>query len=378
MAYPPITYTIYNNSSTAATVTGFAFTTTASIYHRSTLTNFGVPGIFLGTTTATNTTIQPNSSTNFTSWYGTNTAVFGVYTGTVAISASLRGISNPMTVTNTVIISQLPVPDPTKYVIGGPGTGGGGGGGGGGGWDIIPLLIILSVISECFTADTLVDMADGTTKRIIDVQEGEQVYNHDRSAVNTVTFTEYDTDDTYRALYSPTPEYAPFATVNHPLIIDGEMYAVYPETNYQMYPWLGKNKLLTPDKLIPASGQRVYSLWVDGDHTFRVNGYGTHSIFGDGGGLLEGYRKQFLTKDEVLAIRRLFIENGNNAVYGGYLYNTFLGWMNINVINKINAKVFKVGASPMVQQVSMSLLKLLGIVALPVLKLKQMIRNKNV
>jgi hypothetical protein len=296
----------------------------------------------------------------------------------VVISASLRGISNPMTVTNTVIISQLPVTDPTKYVIGGGGTGGGGGGGGGGGWDIIPLLIILSVIAECFTADTLVDMADGTTKRIVDVQEGEQVYNHDRSAVNTVTFTEYDTDDTYRALYSPTPEYAPFATVNHPLIIDGEMYAVYPETNYQMYPWLGKNKLLTPDKLIPASGQRVYSLWVDGDHTFRVNGYGTHSIFDDGGGLLEGYRKQFLTKDEVLAIRRLFIENGNNAVYGGYLYNTFLGWMNINVINKINAKVFKVGASPMVQQVSMSLLKLLGIVALPVLKLKQMIRNKNV
>jgi len=378
MAYPPITYTIYNNSSTAATVTGFAFTTTASIYHRSTLTNFGVPGIFLGTTTATNTTIQPNSSTNFTSWYGTNTAVFGVYTGTVAISASLRGISNPMTVTNTVIISQLPVPDPTKYVIGGPGTGGGGGGGGGGGWDIIPLLIILSVISECFTADTLVDMADGTTKRIVDVQEGEQVYNHNRSAVNTVTFTEYDTDDTYRALYSPTPEYAPFATVNHPLIINGEMYAVYPEINYQMYPWLGKNKLLTPDKVIPASGQRVYSLWVDGDHTFRVNGYGTHSIFGDGGGLLEGYRKQLLTKDEVLAIRRLFIENGNNAVYGGYLYNIFLGWMNINAINKINAKVFKVGSSPTIQKVSMSLLKLLGIVVLPVLKLKQMIRNKNV
>ena len=378
MAYPPITYTIYNNSSTAATVTNFAFTTDANIYHRSTLTNFGVTGIFSGTTTATNRTIQPNSSTNFVSWYGTNTAVFGVYTGTVAISASLRGISNPMTVTNTVIISQLPVTDPTKYVIGGPGTGGGGGGGGGGGWDIIPLLIVLAAIAECFTADTLVDMANGTTKRIVDIQEGEQVYNHDRSAINTVTFTEYDTDDKYRALYSPTPEYAPFATVNHPLIIDGEMYAVYPETNYQMYPWLGKNKLLTPNKLIPASGQPVYSLWVDGDHTFRVNGYGTHSIFNDGGGLLEGYRKQFLTKDEVLAIRRLFIENGNNAVYGGYLYNTFLGWMNINSINKINAKVFKVGASPMVQQVSMSLLKLLGIVALPVLKLKQMIRNKNV
>jgi hypothetical protein len=193
-----------------------------------------------------------------------------------------------------------------------------------------------------------------------------------------VTFTEYDTDDTYRALYSPTPEYAPFATVNHPLIINGEMYAVHPEINYQMYPWLGKNKSLTPDKVIPASGQRVYSLWVDGDHTFRVNGYGTHSIFGDGGGLLEGYRKQLLTKDEVLAIRRLFIENGNNAVYGGYLYNIFLGWMSINVINKINAKVFKVGSSPTIQKVSMSLLKLLGIVALPVLKLKQMIRNKNV
>lgn len=378
MAYPPITYTIYNNSSTAATVTNFAFATDSNIYHKSTLTNFGLAGVFSGTTFTTSTVIQPSSSTNFISWYGTNTAVFGVYTGTVVISASLRGISNPMTVTNTVIISQLPVPDPTKYVIGGGGTGGGGGGGGGGGWDIIPLLIILAAIAECFTADTLVDMANGTTKRIVDIQEGEQVYNHDRSAINTVTFTEYDTDDTYRALYSPTPEYAPFATVNHPLIIDGEMYAVYPETNYQMYPWLGKNKLLTPNKLIPASGQPVYSLWVDGDHTFRVNGYGTHSIFNDGGGLLEGYRKQFLTKDEVLAIRRLFIENGNNAVYGGYLYNTFLGWMNINSINKINAKVFKVGASPMVQQVSMSLLKLLGIVALPVLKLKQIIRNKNV
>jgi hypothetical protein len=214
-------------------------------------------------------------------------------------------------------------------------------------------------------------MADGTTKKIINVQEGDKVFNHDKSAINTVTFTEYDVDNTYHALYSPSNKFKPFATINHPLIIDGELYAVNPTNNYEVYPWLGKNKLLTPDTVIPASGQRVYSLWLDGDNTFRVNGYGTHSIFGDGDGLLDAYRRGKLTKEEVLETRRRFVNNGNNAIYGGYLYNKFLGWVKINSLTDISADLFKDNSKPIIQSISMSLLKLLGLIAKPILKITQ-------
>jgi hypothetical protein len=225
------------------------------------------------------------------------------------------------------------------------------------------VATILEGAALCFTKDTLVDMADGTRKKIIDVKEGDLVWNHDKTKVNRVTLFEYDVDDTYCALYSPSKEFEPFATYNHPLIINGEMYAPDPIANYEIYPWLGRNKKLDDIQSVPATGQEVYSLWVDGDNTFRVNGYGTHSIFGEGGGLLDCYQRGYLTKEEVLRIRHKFTEYGNDAVYGGYLYNNFLSWINIKPLTNISANTFREGSNIAIEKTAMFLLAGIGKVA---------------
>jgi hypothetical protein len=228
---------------------------------------------------------------------------------------------------------------------------------------ILDALAVIFEVAVCFTKDTLVDMADGTRKKIIDVKEGDLVWNHDKTRVNRVTLFEYDIDDTYCALYSPSEEFEPFATYNHPLIIDGEMCVPDPIANYEVYPWLGLNKKLDNIRSAPATGQEVYSLWVDGDNTFRVNGYGTHSIFGHGGGLLDCYQRGYLTKEEVLRIRHKFTEYGNDAVYGGYLYNNFLSWINIKPLTNISANTFREGSNIIVEKTAMFLLAGIGKVA---------------
>lgn len=225
--------------------------------------------------------------------------------------------------------------------------------------DTVAALLEVGV-SVCFTKNTLIDMADGTRRRIIDVKEGDLVWNHDKTRVNRVTLFEYDVDETYCALYSPSEEFEPFATYNHPLIIDGEMYAPDPVANYEIYPWLGRNKQLENIKSAPATGQEVYSLWVDGDNTFRVNGYGTHSIFGEGGGLLDCYQRGYLTKEEVLRMRHKFTEYSNDATYGGYLYNNFLSWINIKPLTNISANTFREGSNIAIEKTAMFLLAGIG------------------
>jgi hypothetical protein len=227
------------------------------------------------------------------------------------------------------------------------------------------LLTELLIAAVCFTEETLIDMADGTQKPIIDVKEGDLVWNHDKTQVNEVTFWEYDHNDKFGWLYSPKDDIRPFATINHPLIIDGEMYATDPKMNYEIYPWLGLSRQLENFHIGPLEGRCVYSLWVTGDSTFRVNGYGTHSIFGDGGGLLDCYRRGYLSKEEVLDIRRKFTEQGPDAIYGGYLYNNWLAKADIKFLTNLSADAFREGSNATLEKASMYLTKQLGKIARP-------------
>jgi hypothetical protein len=215
----------------------------------------------------------------------------------------------------------------------------------------------------CFVEDTEIDIADGSQKRIIDVKEGDMVWNHDKTAINQVTFWEYDSSDDSGWLYSPDAKIRPFATLNHPLIIDGEMHVPYPDKNYEIYPWLGQNRRLEHFHTEPLEGRWVYSLWVTGDGTFRVNGYGTHSIFGDGGGLLDAYRRGRLTKEQVLAIRRKFVQQGSDAIYGGHLYNNWLAKVDIKMLTDLSAKTFLEGSNVTLEKIAMYLTKQLGKIA---------------
>jgi len=335
----PITFTIFNNSSTAATIDTFTFTDDPSIVHVATLTNFGVVGDFTGTFTTTNTPLAGDSQIDFIVNYTTTTNVVGTYTGTIDISATLNSVVIPITVTNAVAYSLTPMANPNLTPIAGGGANPSSGGGGGG-FDIIPFIIgaALGIPVDCFTPDTLVLMADGTTKNIVDVAIGEQVLNHDQSQINTVKFIEKVLDTHWSHLYSPSPKLVPFATINHPLYINNVLSSVDPKEHYEAYPWLGPTAKLTPVAIVTTENQTVYNLWVDGDGTYIVNGYGTTSIMNDGAFLSKSANDGYLTPEQVLEILAAHANNGRALRVGSFLVNEFLGFIDIKPLSKAIAK----------------------------------------
>jgi hypothetical protein len=176
----------------------------------------------------------------------------------------------------------------------------------------------------CFTDDTLVSMADGTFKKISDVKIGEQVYNRDKSSINTVVYVEYIPNNRY-PLYAPTNKISPFATINHPLYIDGELKSTSTDYNY---PWLNITGI-TPYYVIPIpeDAPLVYNLWLDGDHTYIVNGFGTHSIIDDGGCLPKLVFGGKLTHEEAMSLLE-YATSDMNLMYGCYIF--------IKIFNKLD------------------------------------------
>ena len=203
----------------------------------------------------------------------------------------------------------------------------------------IVFEVILFVAALCFTKDSKVSMADGTTKPICEVQVGDLVFNYDKTSINRVTYIEKTNDLAFGQLYSVTKDEEPFATVNHPLYINGKLSAVYPDKTYELYPWLGKLETLIPDRIISATGQEVYNLLTDGDGTYIVNGYGTTTIQGDGGwGRL--LVEQGITTPERLS--EVLIEcatESKEVSYGAYICNKALGKLNFKPLNRFAGKI---------------------------------------
>lgn len=360
----PITFILYNNSSTAAVVNDLTFNTAPNIRHLSTLTDFGIGSVFTGSYVASGVTLPANSSLSLTSYYSTQTGLalpYADYLSTVIINSTLAGSSINSTITNYVTFSSTPL-DPPWIRPPIEGTGGGGSaGGGGGGWDIIPLIIVI-VIAECFTANTQVLMEDGTTKSIKDVELGDRVYNHDRSQINTVVFLEQAIDSMWLELYSPTPDLEPFATVNHPLYIDGRLSAVDPETHFDLYPWLGQAAKIANPTIVPAQGKPVYNLWVDGDHTYTVNGYGTTSIIDDGAFMRQAYEYGYTTHAETLGIMHTHSNNGRALRVGSYYVNHVLGLLDFKPLTKLIARTL-IGPETIPKRTLFAGLRLVGLIA---------------
>jgi hypothetical protein len=193
----------------------------------------------------------------------------------------------------------------------------------------------------CFTYDTIVEMADGSTKKIIDVKIGDRVYNRDKTSINTVKFIEKTVDNRFEKLYSPTRALKPFATVNHPIYIDGVLSSVDPEMNYNFYPWLGRNNKIENAVLEDASGDMVYNLWVDGDGTYTVNGYGTTSIIGDGAAVRQAVEYGYFTEEEAVNIVLGYSESGPATSYGSYIIINALAMLDFKPLTWLAAKAVK-------------------------------------
>ena len=186
----------------------------------------------------------------------------------------------------------------------------------------------------CFSPDTLILMYDNSTKPIKNVIVGDLVWNKDRSAFNKVTFIEKGDASDYKYLYSPDLSIKPFATLNHPLFINGKYVSPLPE----QYIWLN-TEYIDPATIIETHKvcDAVYNLWTTGDHTYIANGFGTHSIVDNGGAILHGYNYGILTHQQCSEIIIDVSADTPEHLYGSYLINKFIGKFKYKPIIKLLA-----------------------------------------
>jgi hypothetical protein len=215
----------------------------------------------------------------------------------------------------------------------------------------------------CFTKDTIVMIEGGKNKKISEIVIGDKVLNWNKTSFNTVKFIEKVIDTELGSLYSPTEKYEAFATINHPIYIQGELCSPISDIVYEMYPWLGRTKQIETARVAPAKGELVYNLWVDGDGTYTVNGYGTTSIIGDGGVLRIATERGDITDEHAAKLLMKFISKGKNTVYGAYLLNKFFGQSNKNFGVSVMIQAFKDDTKPILQKIVMTTFKVVGKIA---------------
>ena len=191
----------------------------------------------------------------------------------------------------------------------------------------------------CFTSDARVLMWPATPncgdlieRPISEIKVGDYVINKDRTSNNKVTFIEkHDPNSKDPDLYSPRENIPPFATINHPLFVDGEWVAV----DVDLYPWLEKQRPLRDANIEETGNRRLYNIWLSGDGTYNVNGFGTHSIMFDGGFMKNCFVQGLLTHDEVMILMKKYTYDKTNLVKGAFLLNKLFGKINLKLLNRL-------------------------------------------
>ena len=191
----------------------------------------------------------------------------------------------------------------------------------------------------CFTSDARVLMWPATPncgdlieRPISEIKVGDYVINKDRTSNNKVTFIEkHDPNSKDPDLYSPRENIPPFATINHPHFVDGEWVAV----DVDLYPWLEKQRPLRNANIEETGDRKLYNIWLSGDGTYNVNGFGTHSIMFDGGFMKNCFAQKLLTHDEVMILMKKYTYDKTNLVKGAFLLNKLFGKINLKLLNRL-------------------------------------------
>ena len=191
----------------------------------------------------------------------------------------------------------------------------------------------------CFTSDARVLMWPATPNRgdlierpISEIKVGDYVINKDRTSNNKVTFIEkHQPNSKDPDLYSPRENIPPFARINHPLFVDGEWVAV----DVDLYPWLEKQRPLRNANIEETGDRKLYNIWLSGDGTYNVNGFGTHSIMFDGGFMKNCFAQKLLTHDEVMILMKKYTYDKTNLVKGAFLLNKLFGKINLKLLNRL-------------------------------------------
>ena len=241
-------------------------------------------------------------------------------------------------------------------------------------WWIVPVVVAV-VAGVCFTGDTLILMEDLTRRPIRSLRPGDRVWNWNKTRVNTVLFVEEKFREDV-VVYSPSKQYQPFITDNHPVIIDGCIASPDPERHWKLYPWLGQAKQIPDPVLGRLSPQIVYNLWLDGDHTYWVNEWATHSIINDGAFLRRAVEDNHITRSQTIDILESHTGSDSFLLTGSYYVNKLLAKIDSPVITDYMAKTLS-GRDNVAKSALRFGMRAVGLVTRPYLYVKyRMLKQK--
>lgn len=327
MTFPqdPKTFTLYNYGTGTATISSLAFVTAAGTLHQANLSNFGGSTTFTDPNlSVTGITLAPSASIPFTLDYTNSSGDLTSYDNIVTVYGTVNGFPDQASLDANVVVSSTPVVD----------LGGGGGDAGGSSPGTCSDSTSCSADGgagsggECFRVGTLISMADGTFKNIEDVIVGDMVLSADGKAVNTVKYVEHSlTQGTaYQTFYAPKG-IKPFATENHPIVVNNQWVSSNAELSQKLYPWIEIEQLMDFDTE-PTYNQIVWNLWVSGDHTYQVNGFGTNSLVDDGGWLRISVEQGYMTREQITEVTLAVSKSSSSVAYGALILSNLVAGIN--------------------------------------------------
>lgn len=189
----------------------------------------------------------------------------------------------------------------------------------------------------CFIPTTMVTLADSSKKRIDEIEIGDYVLSFDKKTINRVRFIEIVDGERHKTVYTPNNTYEAFATIDHPLYLYGQLSAVDPYYTESLYPWLGKQEKIYLPFTSDNKYLKVYNLWVDGDGTYIVNGYGTSSIIYDGGMLSDFLERGYFDADKIQELYKEYTTRGEFLLHGAFVLNYIVGKLKSDLLYKLVA-----------------------------------------
>jgi kumamolisin len=236
--------------------------------------------------------------------------------------------SNGTVITGVVPYPQAPPPPPPS------------GGGGGTNWWPVVAIFTIATAWFCFKKNTKIQMSNGTTKNISDINIGDYVYNYNGTVINQVRFiikSKFTGN-----LYTPTPSIDPFGTEHHPLISNNGLPTSYNSVYVNdKFPWLGRCDQIEPADTCHVENIDVYNILVDGDGTYTVNGIGTTSVIGDGGAVITCLEQGMLDENQTLQFLKIMHDQESAKFLVWYKLNKFLTKLQSQLLFKFYAKLIK-------------------------------------
>jgi hypothetical protein len=206
-------------------------------------------------------------------------------------------------------------------------------------WWVVPFVYIITQW-WCFKKNTKVQMFDGTTKSIGDVEIGDYVYNHDRTSINQVRFV-IKSKFTGK-LYSPISSIEPFGSEHHPLILNNTLVSYDSSFVNNKAQWLGHCDQIDPVEIQDVKDIDVYNILVDGDGTYTVNGVGTTSVIGDGGAVIDCLEQGLIDQHQALDfLKYMHDQQSGKLILVWYKVNKLLAKIQNQYVFKLYAKVIK-------------------------------------